>query len=304
MLMKAVDSYLEVRRATGIALLDAERMLRQFAEYATSRGDEHVRAQTAIDWASQAGTKGQRHIRLRCVVQAALHMRAEDPRHEVPPRNEFPRCPRPRTPYIYTPTEAQMLVDEAASQAPPGPLQPFTFSALFALLFATGLRVSEALALSFDDVTDDGLVIRNAKFHKSRLVPLHDTAKMGLEQYLVRRRAIVTATDRVFINTQGGPLGYRTVNDLFRKIRRTTCLHRPADQLRPRIHDIRHTFAVRALEASPDGRDRIAQHMLALSTYLGHGEVANTYWYLQVTPRLMRDIADAREAVSDEGRRP
>lgn len=300
MLMPSIVDYLEVRRAAGFKLHEAEKMLRQFVEYAASRGDTHVRARTAIEWASQARTKSQKHLRLCHVVRAARYLRAEDPEHEVPPPNLFPRAPRQLNPYVYTPAEAQLLVDEAAKQPPPGPLQPYTFSTIFALLFATGLRISEALALRFDDVTKDGLLIRQGKSQKSRIVPLHETAQAGLQRYLARRRAVCTATDRIFINTQGRPLRYNTVNDLFRQIRRSTCLQRPPGQPQPRIHDIRHTFAVRALEASPDSRDRIAQHMLALATYLGHSQVADTYWYLQATPRLMRDIADACETMSNK----
>ena len=302
MLSQLVTAYLDVRRALGFDLHEAERLLRQYAEFAAARGDTLVLAKTAIDWCVEATTPGQRHHRLRRVVLFARYIRAEDPRHEVPPGDFFPCIPRQRTPYIYTPEEANRLVAEAGRLLPSGTLRPHSAAALFSLLFATGLRVSEALALRFDDITDEGIVIRKTKFRKTRFIPLHKTAWEGLGRYLdLRRRRAGTPPDHVFLNSRGDPLTYNTALKAFITARRAAGLERPAGQTRPRIHDIRHTFAVRALEACPEGRDRITQHMLALSTYLGHSSVANTYWYLHPTPKLMRDMADACEATFNRG---
>jgi len=296
MLSQHVTAYLEVRRALGFDLHESERLLRQYAEFATARGDSHVRATTALDWCAQAGTLGQRQRRLRRVVLFARYLRAEDPVHEVPPGGIYPRVPRQIMPYVYTPEEASRLVGEAALLLPTGTIRPHSAAAFFSLLFATGMRVSEALALQLDDVTDDGLVIRRTKFRKMRFIPLHETAREGLAHYLdLRLRRAGKPPQHVFLNFRGDPLTYRAALDAFSTVRRAAGLE-SRGRTRPRIHDIRHTFAVRALEACPDGRDRIAQHMLALTTYLGHSNIADTYWYLQATPKLMRDIADACEA--------
>ncbi len=303
MLNQLLTAYLEVRRALGFDLHQTEQLLRQYAAFATARGDTHVLAKTALDWCAEAGTAGQRHHRLRRVVLFAHYVRAEDPLHEVPPGNVFPRVPPQHMPYIYTPEEAARLVAEAERLGPNGTLRPHTVAAVFGLLFATGLRVSEALALRLDDVTDDGLVIRRTKFRKMRFIPLHDTARAGLQRYLDLRMRAGTPPDHVFLNYHGKPLGHRGLNSSFLRARRAAGLERPVGQPQPRVHDMRHTFAVRALEACPDGRDRIAQHMLALTTYLGHSNVADTYWYLQATPKLMRDIADACEAYFKKGAR-
>ncbi len=303
MLSQLVTAYLEVRRALGFDLRQTERLLRQYVEFATARGDTHVLAKTAIDWSAAAGTPGQRHCRLRRVVLFALYVRAEDSRHEVPPGDVFPRVPRQIMPYVYTPEEAARLVAAAEGLGPAGTLRPHTVAAVFGLLFATGLRISEALALHLDDFTDNGLLIRKAKSRKSRFIPLHDTARAGLQRYIDLRLRAGTPPDHIFINYYGRPLGYRGMNRSFRQARCAAGLERPAGQPQPRAHDMRHTFAVRALEACPDGRDRIAQHMLALTTYLGHSNVADTYWYLQATPKLMRDIADACEAAFKKGAR-
>jgi integrase len=303
MLSQLVTAYLEVRRALGFDLHQTERLLRQYVEFATARGDTHVLAKTAIDWSAAAGTPGQRHCRLRRVVLFALYVRAEDSRHEVPPGDVFPRVPRQIMPYVYTPDEASRLIAEANRLGPAWSFRPRVYAALFGLLFATGLRISEALRLRLDDVTDDGLVIRKTKYRKTRLIPLHETARVGLDSYLEFRRRLGTPPDSIFLNFRGGPLHYQGVNSTFRQLRRAAGLERPAGQPQPRIHDIRHTFAIRALESCPDGRDRIAQHMLALTTYLGHSHVSDTYWYLQATPKLMRDIADACEAYFEKGGR-
>jgi len=303
MLSQLVAAYLEVRRALGFDLDQTERLLRSYVEFATDRGDTHVVSRTALDWCAEAGTAGQRHCRLRRVVLFARYARAEDSRHDVPPGDVFPRVPPQRMPYIYAPEEAARLVAEAERLGPAGTLRPHTVATVFGLLFATGLRVSEALALRLDDVTDDGLLIRKTKFRKSRFIPLHDTARSGLQRYIDLRLRAGTPPDHVFINYHGNPLGHRGLNASFRRARRAAGLERPPDQPQPRVHDMRHTFAVRALESCPDGRDRIAQHMLALTTYLGHSHVSDTYWYLQATPKLMRDIADACEAHFKKGAR-
>lgn len=303
MLMPLVNAYLEVRRAMGFDLHHRERLLRQYAEFATDHGETHVQARTAIEWSAAGSTAGVRHARLRSVVLFARYARAEDPRHEVPPGDVFPRVPRQILPIIFTPDESRRIIVAAGQLGTASRLRPHTYSALFALLFATGLRISEALALRFDDVTSAGLVIQKTKFRKTRLVPLHETAEAGLQRYLALRRQAGTPPDHIFINFRGEPLGHRGALQAFKEAIRAAGLERPSGQQQPRIHDIRHTFAVRALEASPDGRDRIAQHMLALSMYLGHSSVASTYWYLQTTPQLMRDISDACEGLLSKGGR-
>jgi integrase len=166
---------------------------------------------------------------------------------------------------------------------------------MFGLLAATGLRVSEALRLKLGDVTDDGLVIRETKFRKSRLVPLHPTVRDALTTYLAERTRFQTLDDSVFISLRGWKLAYGTVVGTFLAIVRDLGLrgHRGRG---PRIHDLRHTFAVRSLERCAMERATVARHVLALSTYLGHAHIADTYWYLQATPELLGGIADATEA--------
>jgi integrase len=303
MLSPSIDAYLELRRAVGFRLKSEERLLHAFARWAAERGDTHVQTPTATEWAATARSLWQRERRLRAVAGFARHARAEDPRHEVPPIFVFGRRHvRPR-PHIYAPEELQRLLDAARRLPPLWPLRAQVFTTLFGLLAAAGLRVSEALALRDGDITSDGLVIRKTKFNKSRLVPLHETAAAALGRYLELRRRASTVSDYVFVSPHGGRLPHATVSKTFLQLMRHAGLRSGSGTPGPRIHDLRHTMAVRALEACPHDGSPVGWHMRALSTYLGHGNLADTCWYLHATPSLMRGVADACERFLEGGAR-
>lgn len=303
MLSQSIDAYLALRRSLGSELSNEGYLLRAFARFASGRGEAHVRTGSAVEWAAGAPSPQERQRRLRTLARFAAHARAEDPRHEVPPIHVFAHRHVRRLPCIYTAEDIRRLLEAASRLGPAGSLRPHTYTTLLGLLAATGLRVSEALALRLDDLTDDGLVIRETKFHKNRLVPLHPTAQTALERYLQRRRRVRAATDRVFISPCGNGLLYHAVHKRFIDLARQAGLPPRAGNRHPLLHDLRHTFAVRALETSPGGTGSVGRHMRALSTYLGHANVAGTYWYLQVTPRLVRGVADACEAFLEGGER-
>jgi integrase/recombinase XerD len=294
-MMPAVESYLAARRAAGFKLSNADYLLHSFARFAVNRGEMHVRVQTAIDWAAEAASVAQRDTRLKTVCRFARYLSIEDQDHEVPPARYFAYRKTRRPPYIYTRTDIERLIDAALKLGPSSALRPHTYAALIALLSATGLRVSEALSLRFADITPEGLVIRKSKFQKTRLVPLHDTATEGLYKYLTLRRQARPGDDHVFVDDDGCPLRYTVTYWMFQKLLKIAGIGTTRNGHRPRLHELRHTFAVRALEVSPEGRDRVGQHMLALATYLGHANINATYWYLEATPELLRDIAVAAE---------
>ncbi|MEK7283416.1 MAG: tyrosine-type recombinase/integrase, partial [Acidobacteriota bacterium] len=278
-------------------------LLHDFARWASDRGDTHVRTGTATEWAAAARSPWQRERRLRAVAGFARHARAEDPRHEVPPIFVFGRRHvRPR-PHIYSPEELGRLLDAASRLPAIWPLRPQVFTTLFGLLASTGLRVSEALALRVGDVTSDGLVIRKTKFNKSRLVPLQETVASALGRYLDLRRRASTVSDYVFVSPKGDRLPLSTVHKWFLRLARETGLRSGPGTPGPRIHDLRHTFAVRALEACPQDGSPVGWHVRALSTYLGHSNLADTCWYLQATPDLLRGVADACERFLEGGAR-
>lgn len=295
MLTTAVKSYISVRRACGFAFRSEGTCLQGFAAFSDARGHHHVRSDIAIEWARQARSARQRARRLGIVIRFARYVHAEDVCHEVPAPVLGSEQSRRPTPYIFSRADIPRLM-QAASQSGYQTLRRATYSTLFGLLACTGLRLSEAIHLRYADITSDGLVVRRTKFRKSRLVPLHGTARMALDRYLEQRRPYAPLDDHVFISLRRKPLLVASAERAFRTAACKIGLRAEPGRPRPTIHALRHTFAVRALEACPDGRDRITQHMLALSTYLGHGRVDYTYWYLEATPELMKDISERSES--------
>jgi integrase/recombinase XerD len=300
MMTPLLDEYLALRRAVGFQLRVQEVHLRNFVKFATERGEAFVRTQSAIDWAALAPSPSQRGHRLDVIRIFARYARLEDPRHEVPPDGVFSSRRQPYRPFIFTADQIQRVLHYAAGLPPTGSLRPWTYCTLFSLLAVTGMRISEALALRLEDITPDGLAIRKTKFQKSRILPLHPSAQAGLERYLQRRRCLAPTDDHVFITLRGGPLRYPTVVATFLRAVRALNLHPGPGQRGPRLHDLRHSWAVAALEASPLGYDRVTQHVLAVSTYLGHAKLVSTYVYLHTTPRLLADIAARCEQIAGE----
>lgn len=302
-MMRLVDDYLAVRRAVGFKLRATEIRLRAFVRYARARGDTRILAETAIAWAGGAATPRERNFRLTTVALFARHVRAEDPRHELPPEDVYPAKPHKRIPHIYSDEEIRSILDAANRLGPAGASRADTYRTLFALLAVTGLRVGEARALRLCDDSDDGLVVRNTKFRKSRLVPLHPSSRAALATYRRRWRAIAEPDAPFFVSLRGTALDCSTVHRTFDKITRDLGLRRDPpleahQRPSPCMMDFRHTFAVRALEAAPCAAADVGRHILALSTYMGHSRLSSTYWYLRVTPELMVGIADACERFS------
>lgn len=302
-LSSVVERHIALHHATGFLFRKQSCLLRSYARYAEAKGDKVVRAATALDWAAQGPTAGTRHGRLEVVRRFARLTHDEDPRHEVPPPGAFGPQPPRRTPFIFTRTHIRALLKAAAALGPRGALRPKTYVTLLGLIAATGLRISEALALQLDDITTAGLVIRQTKFRKSRLVPVHTTTRRALGAYLTARENHAGDEHAVFLSEWHTGLRYPTVITTFLALVRGIGIHPGAGKRGPRIHDLRHTFAVRSLEECTGDREAVARHMLALSTYLGHAHLVDTYWYLQATPRLLADVAAQSEALATGGAR-
>ena len=300
----AVAAYLTLRRAAGFEMANAEYLLDSFARFAAERNETRVYTQSAIDWAARGPSAAQRDKRLKAICRFARYLRVEDDRHELPPANYFGCCKPRRMPYIYSSNEISRLLEAAGRLRPRGAMRAETYTTLIALLASTGLRISEALGLKFADITDDGLLIRETKFRKTRLVPLHDTATAGLRHYLIRRRQLGAGDDHVFVGGHGRRLPYSAVHCTFKTLLKAADVWPAPGRHRPRLHDMRHAFAVRALQTSPAGRPRTGQHMVALATYMGHVNIYATYWYLEATADLLSDIAGAGEAFMAGGAQP
>lgn len=298
MLSQLLADHAALHRALGFKFRTPGILLRNFVTFAERRSEGVITTATVREWALQAPSSEQRRNRLLTVRRFAIALQAEDPRHEVPPADLFGRAScRRRSPYIYSPGEIRQLIDAAHRLGPNDSIRPITYATMFGLIAATGMRVSEALAVRLSDVTEDGLIIDQTKFKKSRLLPLHSTTRHALDGYLASRLKVPSASDALFISPQGTPPAYPTVVTVFLQIARLVGLRAAPGSRGPRIHDLRHTFAVRSLERCAHDAQAVARHITALSTYLGHAHVSDTYWYLQATPELMAHMAAAGEAL-------
>lgn len=298
MLIDDLARYVALHHALGFKFRIQQGLLRSYVSVAQAAGDDIVRADRAMAWANMAPSAPQRRNRLLTVRRFALAMHAENARHEVPAADAVGRpSVERRRPHIYSAEEITRLMRAAAGLQPAGTLRPTTYRTLFGLLAATGLRISEALALRLGDISDDGLVVQETKFRKSRLLPLHDTTRQALDAYVRTRVSVAGADDRLFLSNAGTPPAYSTVVTVFLSLARAIGLRGAPGEPGPCIHDLRHSFAVRSLEACGPDRHAVARHVVGLSTYLGHAHVTDTYWYLHATPTLMARIADAGEAL-------
>jgi integrase/recombinase XerD len=224
-----------------------------------------------------------------------MFLRAEDPGHAAPPIGALgcPQRPRP-APHLLQ-AEQIAAIMSAVLTLPNTTIAPYTYQCLFGLLAVTGMRVSEALALQRSDFTRDGLLVRQSKGGGSRLLPIHSTTREALEAYLHRRNRVFSLSDDLFIVRTGHAPDKFTVRKVFISLARKLGIRGPVGIPGPRLHDLRHSFAVRSLEACAHDYDAVRRHMTALRDYLGHSHIEHTYWYLEATPVLMRTIAAANE---------
>ncbi len=302
------EAYLLTRRAFGFQLRVEGGELLRFARYADGAGHRGaVTTALALRWAQEATTATPlyRARRLEIVRCFAKYQAAFEPKTEVPAVGLLGPAHRRTPPYIFSPREIERLVAAAGRLSAPSGLRARTYSSLIGLLACTGLRISEALRLGRVDADlDTGvLFIRQTKFCKSRLVPLHPSARVELQHYVACRDAIVPsiAGATFFVSQSGRALPYRTVQWVMRKLFDEVVSSSAPTDRKPRIHDLRHTFACRRLlQWYRDGVD-IDQRVAALSTYLGHAKVSDTYWYLTGVPELLAIAATRFERFGHEG---
>ena len=292
-LRAALADYLRIRRALGYKLTKDERALRNFVAFLEASGAVRVTTELALDWATLPENAHPASLanRLTMVRQFASYLRTIDPATEVPPSRLLRAGNRRATPYIYTDSEIAALIDAAAMLR--YPLLISTYRTLIGLLAVSGLRVGEAIRLDRDDIDSERglLIVRNTKFGKTRLVPLHATTIEALDDYIRQRRRLYPCPQprapAAFISAAGTRLIYNSVNVTFRKLARRAGLQPRSPTCRPRAHDLRHTMAVRTvLDAYHTGADPHAR-LSVLSTYLGHVNPSNTYWYLSAAPELL-----------------
>ncbi|NDZ17189.1 integrase [Variovorax sp. WS11] len=297
-----VERYVALKRGLGCSFTDQAQMLEKFSAFADRHGDEFTSSARMVAWASMASSPCRSGEWLRVARNFAIAMHAEDDRHEIPSRDVFGKVKRRRPPpHIIAAADIERIMRAALTLPPVASLTPYTYHYLFGVLAATGLRVSEAIGLFQTDVTLDGLLIRETKFHKTRLVPIDQSTRGALEEYLVLRRRIGGEDPHLYVLSTGIPPDRTSVSRAFIRLAREVGLRGDAGVHGPRLHDLRHSFAVRSLERCGGERAAIDRHMLALSTYLGHACLSDTYWYLEATPVLVRQIAAATEAFREGG---
>ena len=293
-----VAAYITLRRRLGNRLCSQERLLLSFGQFLDRlRHRGPVTIELALRWArSPRSTDPGNDARRLATIRGFLrHHAALDPKSEVPPPWLLGSRIRRKPPHVYTAAECDALLHATKRLYPLRGLRPKTYATLFALLLATGLRISEALALEVRDVDlDEGvLTVRNGKLGKSRLLPLHASAIEPLRRYRRRRDALVPrAASPFFFCTQRAPrITYVAARMTFGFLRRKLGWTSEGRARRPRIHDLRHTFAVRCLVRwNAEGTD-VDRRIAHLATYLGHVEATDTYWYLSAVPELTSLVA-------------
>ncbi len=298
-LARALADYLSIRRALGYKLKNTGGLLAQFVAYLEQTGARTVTTQRAVSWAMlpQGVDPGWWGRRLSAVRGFAAYMHTIDPATEVPPADLLPIGSHRATPYLYSEHDIASLIAAAATLRLP--LHAATYQVLIGLLAVTGLRVGEALRLDRADIDlDHGLLlVRNSKFGKSREIPLHKTTVRTLDDFLHRRDRLCPALvgPAVFVSTSGRRLVYSDAQRTFHRLVLGIGLTQRSASCRPRLHDLRNTFAVRTLlDAYRCGAD-VEPRLALLSTYLGHVDPAATYWYLSAAPELLAFAAQRLE---------
>lgn len=293
-LKDSVKEYLAVRRALGFKLCNAECFLRDYVSFAEREGISFITTESALRWATQNADcqPASWARRLSALRHFARYHSAKDPRTEIPPEGLLPHNYRRRPPFIFTDDDISQLIGAAEKLPSSNGLQAATFSTLFGLLAVTGMRMSEPIALNREDVDlEQGiLTIRYTKFGKSRLVPLHDSAIEVLRRYDRLRNDVFPRpkTPRFFVSEHGADLSVWFVRYMFKKLLNQIGLQGATDGKNPRLHDLRHRFAIRTLIDWYRTDVDAEQRMPELSVYLGHGSVINTYWYLSSVPELLQ----------------
>jgi integrase len=299
-----VEDYVTLRRGLGYRSPSHERALRAFARYLNrDRHDGPIPLESSLDWAtSTTSTDPCNPARRLTAVRGFLrHLSALDGATEVPPPGLLGPTGHRKPPHVYSDREINDLLRAAAGLSPADGLRPHCYATLFGLIACTGLRISEALALSCADVDLAGgmLTVRAGKRSRPRLVPLHPSALTPLRDYAadrVRRYGLPGDGEAFFRTDRSDHVSYNAANQTFIVLRRQLGWTAAGRTRTPRVHDLRHRMVVRRIQAwHAHGMDVDAK-IAVLATYLGHVEVRDVYWYLSAVPELMSIVADRFEA--------
>ena len=296
-IVEHAERYIALKRRLGVKYEGADGILLGYARYTDACGDRSIGSGRMVEWSSQASTVDSARRRLELLRNFAIWLHAEDDRHEVPAKNILgPRQKTRPKPHLLTWEQIGLVMEAAFALPPAGSITPLTIHFMIGLVAATGLRASEAAALRLSDLTADGLVIRETKFRKTRLVALHPSVRNALDEYLEIRNDMAEPGEYLFVISTGGPTSGQYLSCIFTRLARKVGIKGGPGKAGPSLHSLRHSFAVRSLEAFESADPvKVSRHMAALSTYLGHAHISSTYWYLEGTPALLQSIAVATE---------
>ncbi len=308
-----LDTYISVREALGFQMRAERTLLRDFVRFiAHAQASGPIRAQMAVDWACASSTQratSSASQRLSMVRRFLAYVRAALPETEIPARDLVASARRPK-PFLFRPGQLHALMRAAQASGPQGALRPYTLSTLMGLLASTGLRVGEAIRLTMADVYLESvpafLAIRETKFHKSRLVPLHTSTGDQLRHYRDMRthRRYDALSEVFFVSEHGQALSHKTLGQWFSTLCQRVGIEPVHGGRRPSLHALRHAFAIERIRRwYQDGVD--VQALLPnLSVYLGHVRPQESYWYLTATPELFTAAAARFERYAREGETP
>lgn len=288
-----VEDYLRLRRALGFKLERAGLLLPQLVGYLEAAGATTVTSDLAIAWARLPQQAQPNHLAQRLAVARgfARYLQTIDAATQVPPAGVFPTRRHRPTPYLWSAHDIGRLLE--ATQVLRPPLRAATHQALFGLLAVSGMRLGEAIGVDRDDVDLHAgvITIRQAKFDRSRLVPLHASGIEELRTYAAERDRLCPRprSRSFFVSSVGTSLTRTGVDKTFRQL--TTAIGVRTATVHPRVHDLRHRFAVDTLLRWHQAGVNVDEHIAVLSTYLGHVAPADTYWYLSASPELMASAA-------------
>jgi integrase len=294
-LQTSVQDYLAMRRALGFKLQRHEAHLLDFVEFMHRHRARRVTGKWIVRWVRENPSTDPSYqgLRFGAIRGFAIYHSTVDPRTEVPPADLMPRMHGPNRFYLYSDAEVQRLLAETLKhRVGATSISRWVRYTLYGLLSVTGLRIGEALRLNLADVDlDQGiLTIRDSKFGKSRLVPLHLSTRTALRRYLQRRNDYFNPRDiePFFVSRHGTRMRHNDAWKSLVRLSRKIGLRGPSDRRGPRLHDFRHRTAVQAmLRCYRTGADP-ERRLPALSTYLGHVDLRYTYWYLHQNPPLMK----------------
>ena len=299
---QAVEDYLALRRSLGHDLSDAGRLLPDLVAYLDANAVVTLTTPVVLAWAMLPDAESSPTVWPRRVTAArgfARYMTGIDPHTQVPPLGLIPYRQRWRAPFIYSPADIVALMQQIRELLP-SPLRAVTYETLLGLLAATGMRIGEVIKLERSDInwSSGVLLIRESKFGKTRQVPVHSSTLDALRVFASERDRLQLDRTKThfFVSRNGNPLIYADVSETFRRLINRAGVGTESST-RPRLHDLRHTFAVTTLLGWYRDDADVQSRLPWLSTYLGHRDPRSTYWYLSAAPELLAHAANRLEGV-------